>query len=278
LNLLPLHAAWYHDEDGKRRYFCDDYDITYAPSIQVFDRCMARQATQRGQAQSLVALQNPSLAFAEWEIRETERHFSPDHCRRFGPAGIDKQAVVEALPSAEHLLFTTHGTFAPNNAEESGLEIDRSRGEYLTAREIVGLDLRRTRLAILSACESGMSEFHDPANEYLGLPAAVLLAGAHSVIASQWVVDDLSTALLVGRLHENLYECGMGTAAALRGAQRWLRTLTVSQVRDLLEAKEQSTANDARLSYLADDTEAPFANPYYWAAFFAFGAPGAGQP
>lgn len=274
LHLLPLHAAAYH-EDGKRRYFCDDYEITYAPSMQVLDRCMARQATHLGRAQSLVALENPSLAFAEWELREAERHFAPDHCRRFGPAGIDKQAVAEALSSAEHLLFTTHGMFAPNDADGSGLELDRSRGEYLTAREVVGLDLRRTRLAILSACESGMSEFADPANEYLGLPAAFLLAGAHSVIASQWVVDDLSTALLMSRLHENVYDRGMGAAAALRSAQRWLRTLTASTVLDLLKFKEHS-GDEERLRFLsADGRETPFADPYYWAAFFVFGAPGA---
>ncbi|WP_165904605.1 MULTISPECIES: CHAT domain-containing protein [Burkholderiaceae] len=40
-------------------------------------------------------------------------------------------------------------------------------------------------------------------DEYLGLPAGFLQAGAPARVSSLWAVDDGSTALLTSRFHKN---------------------------------------------------------------------------
>jgi hypothetical protein len=71
-------------------------------------------------------------------------------------------------------------------------------------------------------------------DELIGLQRAFLYAGAPSVVASLWSVDDQATGMLMEHFYHNLRQ-GMGKAEALRKAQ------------------------------LAMMEEYP--NPYYWAAF-----------
>ena len=58
LQLLPLHAAWFRDEDGQKRALLDDYEITYAPSAYALDiairRATKRRATERKDHKALV--------------------------------------------------------------------------------------------------------------------------------------------------------------------------------------------------------------------------------
>jgi CHAT domain-containing protein len=61
-------------------------------------------------------------------------------------------------------------------------------------------------------------------DDHPGLASAFLVAGVHTVIASLWMVEDFSTALLISRFHENIYLRGMGKAAGLRAAQRCFET------------------------------------------------------
>jgi hypothetical protein len=57
--------------------------------------------------------------------------------------------------------------------------------------------------------ETGLSDLRDRADEYQGLPAAFLAAGAATVVSSLWAVNDASTALLMQGFHANLYQRGL---------------------------------------------------------------------
>src|SRR5262249_39285417 len=118
-------------------------------------------------------------------------------------------------------------------------------------------------------------------DEYHGLPAAFLVAGAQTVVASLWSVSDVSTALLMQRFHANLYDRKMAKASALREAQVWLRDLPREQVEELLEGKRLEFSGGRRMSAVDVVKELfkvkglpmkPFASPYYWAAFQCVGA------
>lgn len=151
---------------------------------------------------------------------------------------------------------------------QSGLLLAKS--QRLTLSEIITtLDLNASRLVTLSACETGLTDVSQSPDEYLGLPAGLLQAGAPTVVSSLWAVGDLSTTLLTQRFYRNLLgQDGaepMSPASALRAAQRWLRNATTEQLRqyggDLAAALETAASS-----------ETPFSHPFHWAAFTVAGA------
>jgi CHAT domain-containing protein/Tfp pilus assembly protein PilF len=88
----------------------------------------------------------------------------------------------------------------------------------LTALEVAELDLSSVDLAVLSACETGLGEVAG-GEGLLGLQRAFQVAGARSVLASLWTVDDEATRALMARFYENLWRHGQPPGKALREAQ-----------------------------------------------------------
>src|SRR5580698_602825 len=88
----------------------------------------------------------------------------------------------------------------------------------LTALEVAELDLSNVELAVLSACETGLGQVAG-GEGLLGLQRAFQVAGAHSVVASLWKVDDERTRALMTGFYENLWRKNQSPAQALREAQ-----------------------------------------------------------
>jgi CHAT domain-containing protein len=188
-------------------------------------------------------------------------------------------ARVEELLMARGLAhFACHGR--TNFAEPLQSELLLAGGEPLTLGRILQLPLGGLRLAVLSACESGMPEIIVP-QEKASLPVGLLLAGAAGVVASLWAVDDRSTMLLMIRLYELLAR-GADPCAALRSAQLWLRD---TPTQDLAAwAGERAKAMNAAGTPQEDATrvasalaglgrlDRTFAHPFHWAGFAYFGA------
>jgi CHAT domain-containing protein len=147
---------------------------------------------------------------------------------------------------------------------------------------MVRLDLGAARLIVLSACETGLTDIRQSPDEFLGLPAGFLQAGAPAVVSTLWPVGDLSTMLLMERFYHDHLHDGLAPAAALRAAQCWLRDATVKKLQ-LAERWEQvyRTTTDVELRKLAfhrmryyphHPCERPFDRPYHWAAFTLTGS------
>ena len=131
------------------------------------------------------------------------------------------EAAVKSEPLADFKVIhlAAHGVsdemepdrtalvFAPGSESEDGL---------WQAREI-----RRTRLnadvVVLSACETGSGRLQGQEG-VMNLARAFLTAGARSVVASLWDVDDRSTATLMESFYEHL-KGGSTVNDALRQAQ-----------------------------------------------------------
>jgi len=139
------------------------------------------------------------------------------------------------------LHLATHGILDPKHPERSGLVLSTVNSKGQNQNGFVGLqDIYSLRapvdLVVLSACRTGLGK--DVRGEGLiGLTRGFIYAGASSVVASLWKVDDEATAELMKRFYVNMLQHGMRPPAALRAAQ-----------------------NSIRL-------EPQWRAPYYWAAF-----------
>ncbi|MEZ2277198.1 MAG: CHAT domain-containing protein [Microcoleus sp.] len=149
--------------------------------------------------------------------------------------------------------------------------------ECLTLTEIFDLELSKCRLVALSACETGLTDARNTTDEYIGLTSGFFYAGATSILSTLWAVNDVSTAILMIRFYELfLSETRPPVAIALRESQLWLRSVTVKDLLEWVEASQllsrehkQKIQDRYRRGYKQDYQ--PYESPVYWAAFCAVG-------
>src|SRR5262249_37412519 len=147
-----------------------------------------------------------------------------------------RKKLMEELPRYVVGLLATHGVYSHDSPwSKSGVHTADDDGQgMMTVRDFYDIDLTNVRLLVLTACESARSKLLDLTGEQLGLPTAILSAGAGSVIGSLWRVDDMSTALLMRQFFIELKKVN-SPSTALRNAQRWLCRATREELRAAFE-------------------------------------------
>ncbi len=243
LHLLPLHALG----DLFSRF---PKGVQYAPSCQLLRVTQRRGQLQRQQPRNFFAIQNPTedLSYTDLEVASVAKLFQPQTKVLAKMAARKSLLKAEKLGSYNHHHFSCHGFFDPNNPKLSALILadaivtapaTGSESRYLELRdgrkadieqcltwgEIAELDLRQTRLVVLSACETGLTKLNLSGEEYIGLPSALIIAGATNAIVTLWRVNDLATAFFTIQFY-HYYLGGCPPALALNRAQIWLRDVT----------------------------------------------------
>lgn len=126
------------------------------------------------------------------------------------------------------LHFATHALLDPKEPESTGFflsmfdDAGRPQNGFFTTPDVYALRAP-VDLVVLSACSTGLGK--DVRGEGLiGLTSGFMYAGASSVAASLWKVDDQATAELMEQFYANMLQKNMRPADALRAAQNTLRT------------------------------------------------------
>jgi len=113
-----------------------------------------------------------------------------------------KKQIIEQC-SYRWLHISCHGNFDPDFPLQSTLHLGPD--EKLTAQEVLKPLNLSCDLAVLSACESGLS-LVQRGDELLGLVRAFLYAGTQAMIVTQWRVDEGSTCILMERFYRYIQE------------------------------------------------------------------------
>lgn len=245
LHYLPFHALY----DG-RRYLLQDHEISYLPGAS-FLRYFAGVTST---ASAVLVAGHSYGGRLPQTIEEAEAIASLWH----GEAALEEEATVARIKelSAQCRLIhlAAHGDFRPDNPLFSGLALADG---WLTTLDIFALHLQAS-LVTLSACQTGRSVVAG-GDELLGLMRAFLKAGANSLVASLWAVEDRSTTWLMRIFYEKL-AAGWTKGAALRYAQLHLSGTVSGR-----GSGQQDSQNgpDQTLSH-----------PYFWAPFILVGDTG----
>jgi CHAT domain-containing protein len=131
------------------------------------------------------------------------------------------EALRESLPGAVLLHLACHAGFERSGEPFLELAPGADGSGTVHARDLRSWSLSRTGLVVLSGCETALAQ--SPAatwspGDLAGLAANLFAAGAGSVLASLWKVDDATTRILMERFYSNL-RGGMIPSQALREAQ-----------------------------------------------------------
>lgn len=214
LHQLPFHAL----HDGQR-YLVEDYAISYAPSATVFALCQERKLRSTGIALALGApdARIPAAATEARRVAGRLQHHFADVRLLLGE-GATLDALLGASKHCSVLHLACHGLFRVDNPIFSSLKL---HDEWLTAANVAQLQLNQA-LVTLSACESGRAGIVG-GDEIIGLVYAFLGAGAATLLVSQWLVQDETTATLMDQWYSRLAD-GDDLAVALRAVQLDLMT------------------------------------------------------
>lgn len=219
---LPFAALWLQDV---QRYLVEQAAVVVLPSVGTLTR-----AATEGDAVANLRLFAPladSLPGTEREVRGIARMVRAEEVR-VGRAA-DEATVRSALATGGMVHIASHGTLDAGNPMFSMMRLSRPRSSAagdaaadgrLEAHELMRLDVR-SPLVFLSGCETGLgaaSESVLGGAEEGSLAQAFLYAGAQSVVATLWRVDDREAADLAIRFYGHLAESGPAEALAL--AQR----------------------------------------------------------
>jgi CHAT domain-containing protein/tetratricopeptide (TPR) repeat protein len=158
--------------------------------------------------------------------------------------------LLEGRPQIIH--FAGHVVVEDGSPLDSRIMIGSDPESDVTVRDILRNPGISADLVVLSGCESALGE-HRGGEGLLGLTRAFQYAGARSVIASLWKVNDQATAELMVRFYKHLLS-GKTKDQALRHAQMELIQGPI-EVTNLKGEKEMRD----------------FSHPYYWAGFQLYG-------
>jgi CHAT domain-containing protein len=301
LGMLALHAA--APKANTAGGFLDRYALSYAPSAYLVSVMQRRLSERPAQADCFLGVVDPlgDLAYGRAEGGLVASLFEADLSLLLTGADASGSRLRDAVKDRTHVHFSCHAYYTTDGGNYAGImlatdpittsneavmasfEGRSALTDYFIAGErwiVSQLDLTHCRLVTLSACDSGRVDVQYP-DEFFGLPAALLRAGAAAVISTLWRIDDAAAMVLSRRIYDGLITDRLAPARALRAAQTWLRDATnqtlyqfYSDLRDQAVAAMSTVQleRELRRHAFGAPNDRPYADPYFWAGFVVFGS------
>ena len=196
----------------------------------------------------------PPLPGTEEEVKTIGKILSADHIKTTSLLGKDATEVkIKSVNSPGILHIATHGYFfadldkvrskkvlgedimaarenpllrsgillanCENVFEKNYEPFGKGENGVLTAYEAMSLNLDKTDLVILSACETGLGTIRQGEGVY-GLQRAFLISGAQSIIMSLWKVSDAATRELMTGFYTDYTRSGNKSKAFIEAVKQ----------------------------------------------------------
>jgi CHAT domain-containing protein len=216
----PLHGLPFDALRFDGQFVIQRADVAITPSGSLLaSAAAAGDARVLAIAAPVLPPDEPPLPASQTEVRALGALVSPSPTVLVG-TGATKAALLAALPARYGVLhFATHATVDPTLPLRSALSLTAAAGDdgRLRADEIYRMHLD-TRLVVLSGCGTATG-IAAPSEGPMSLARAFLYAGAGSVVATLWDIDDRQGPPFMTRLYAHLTR-GKPMAAAIGDAKR----------------------------------------------------------
>ena len=198
-------------------YFIEEYALYYAPSLSVLNE-MSLRRPQQSSKDSLIAFGNPiierklkqdlhAIPETKTEVMAVAAAVETRMKRVLVGREADEKTFKALAPQYAAIHLATHGVLDNRDPLNSYLLLTKTddateNDGLLQAREIIEMHLNAD-LAVLSACETGNGRI-SPGEGVVGMSWAFVVAGARSVVVSQWRVNSASTSQLMKNFYQAL--------------------------------------------------------------------------
>jgi CHAT domain-containing protein len=256
LNYVPYQAL-VSSSTGK--FLIEDYRLGTAPSATIFvDLAASTRGTAGASEEELLSVGNPNFSRADFDglvdLRSAAAearavaNLYPKSDLLIGDEATETR-VRAGLPSADVVHLAMHYVVNDQTETLSGFPLspearsdqDTANG-FLQSYEIYSLGLSRTKLVVLSACQTAIGRQY-AGEGAIGAARPFMIAGVPTVVATLWPVDSEASAQLMTSFHAHRTRDHLPVSEALRKAEL-----------------EMARGADAR-----------YRQPYYWAAFQMIG-------
>jgi CHAT domain-containing protein/tetratricopeptide (TPR) repeat protein len=308
-NILPFHVLpW------EKKPLGSSHTLSYLPNASTLQ--FLRRGKNNKHRKTVLSIGNPSnMALssspADHDNYENNNNNNNKPLMPLPAAEIEACFVASTLPDSKVLIqeyateesvrrdathypilhFATHGYLSDEAPLLSSVLL--ANGGSLSLYELMGLRLD-TDLVVLSACNTGLGEI-TAGDDVIGLAQGLLGAGALSVLVSLWAVNDISTALFMGKFY-SLIGSDKSPAFALKAAQEYLcglnsgaialeidklRSIAIKEtmimmnkkvdVSELFNYERIKMMRDARRTEIDRGHDGDYKLPFYWAPFILIG-------
>lgn len=200
-------------------YLCRDYIINYAYSVNLLNDNLVTENEDHNNeilAFSYSSLDNKDMVaargdeYGELPYSEVELQNIRKWIRngKFFYGGLAAESAFKSNAQDHDIIhLALHGYGDTVDILNSYIVFKSSVNDIedgrLYAHELYGIDLSRTKLAVLSACETGIGKTMQGEGVY-SLARGFAYAGCPSIVMSLWKVNDETTAKLMDYFYENL--------------------------------------------------------------------------
>jgi len=200
LNILPIHAAGYHDILPPGRTVIDRSILSYVPTIKSLIYAQERLESSANEYLQKVLYIGMPMTPNEKDLpsAETERdiidRLLPDQVLRTILMNPSREAVLEVLVDHHIVHFACHGYFSEEDPSKSYLCLNDGN---LTIYDVAPIFARSSKFAFLSLCHSAGTRNFRLLEEGIHLASAILISGFPSVVGTLWEITDADTPQVV---------------------------------------------------------------------------------
>jgi CHAT domain-containing protein/tetratricopeptide (TPR) repeat protein len=257
----PLHAVPFHAVQlGSHLSLIERNPVVYVPSHSALLSCLQRLSAPNAgdevpalwRAAVLGAYDDDKVDSESQAERNQIYNGLKDLALNLGTEAVTglslTKATFEQLSSQANLLhFHGHGLFDAYKPEQTSLILG-SLNEIMTLPSLAALNMQSSHVTLI-ACSGAVQDFSLSGDEPLGLPSALLLGGASSVLGALWPIQSTT-----GRLFTHIfYDYFLNYVD--RSELGPIVNLAVAIQHTVLEIRKHPAA----------------ATPYHWAPFVLYG-------